>query len=245
MTFVDRYWEWRRRRAMRAWNRAREQAALAERCGVWGRRDRREQKPQVGESEAASGRCDHGSSWRDREGLQGFGQAGPDRLLVQQTECEARKAPNTPDRDASGYSTILVAIDGSESSVEVGKEAVELARSLRAALVVLSTLNAELAFRAGIYRTLALAELERDGGVIARQTKELADKSGVECEVWSAREGRPSRAIVGVAEEVGAGCIVIGSPGTSAVDRLFARALGGTHDKVLRQARCPVLSVVC
>ena len=33
------------------------------------------------------------------------------------------------------------------------------------------------------------------------------------------------------------------SPGTSVVDRLFARAVGGTHDKVLRQARCPVLSV--
>jgi nucleotide-binding universal stress UspA family protein len=170
-------------------------------------------------------------------------QAGSDQSSVQRTEWKTQRIAGVPGRDTSGYSTILVAIDGSESSAQAGRHAVDLAKSLQAVLVVFSVINVELAPRTGIHRILALAELERDSWVVARQTKELADESGVECEGWSAWDPRPSRAIVGAAEEVKADCIVIGSPGTSAVDRLFARAVGGTHDKVIRQARCPVLSV--
>ena len=233
---------------MRAQDRAIARAALVDalmaRRGVSRCRDGREQKPPVGKSGAASARCDHDSSWRVREGLQGFGQIGPDRSSsVQRVKGEMQGMADTPGHDTSGYSTILVAIDGSKSSAEAGRRAVELAKSLQAALVVLSVINVELAFRTGIYRTLALAELERESWVVAKQIKELADESGVECEGWSAWDPRPSAAIVGAAEEVKADCIVIGSAGTSAVDRLFARAVGGTHDKVLRQARCPVLSV--
>ena len=169
--------------------------------------------------------------------------AGSDQSSAQQTEWETQKTADVPGRDTSGYSTILVAIDGSKSSAQAGRRAVELAKNLQAALVVLSVINVELAFRTGIYHTLALAELERESWVVAKQIKELADESGVECEGWSAWDPRPSAAIVGTAEEVKADCIVMGSPGTSAVDRLCARAVGGTRGKVRREARCPVLSV--
>ncbi len=146
-------------------------------------------------------------------------------------------------RDAPGCPAILAAIDGTGSSAAVAEHAVCLAESLRAKLFVVGFVNVAPASRMGVYRRLALAELERDGRSMAKQTKELADESGVECEVWLAWAPLPSRAIVGAAREVEADCIVIGSPGASVVDRLLARALGGTHEKVIRQARCPVLSV--
>ncbi len=217
MTLVDRYWEWKRRRAMRAQDRANARAALVgalmERRCVWRCPDRRDQKPPVGESDAASAQRDHGSSRGVREGPLSLKHAGSDQSSAQQTEWETQKTADVPGRDTSGYSTILVAIDGSKSSAQAGRHAVDLAKSLQAVLVVLSVINVELALRTGIHRTLALAELERDSWVVARQTKELADESGVECEGWSAWDPRPSWAVAGVAEEVKADCIVIGSPG--------------------------------
>jgi nucleotide-binding universal stress UspA family protein len=120
---------------------------------------------------------------------------------------------------------------------------VRLAEGLGAKLFVLSFISVAPASRTSVYRRLALAELKRDSDDMAKQTKELAEKSGVECEVRRALDPRPSRAIVAAAEGVGAYCVVIGSSGASVVDQLLDRALGGVHEKVIRRARCPVLSV--
>jgi nucleotide-binding universal stress UspA family protein len=232
MNFVDRYWEWRRRRALgaslRAPERARELALVAEvlveRRGVSRRPGEREQALPVGEATAAPAHPGGAPSER-------------------RAKAETHKTARSPGRDAPGRPTILAAIDGRRSSAEVGWHAVRLAEGLRAKLFVLSFINVAPASRMGVYRSLALAELERDSEDMAKQTKELAEKSGVECEVRRALDPRPSRAIAAAAEEVGAYCVVIGSPGTSVVDRLLDRALGGAHGKVLRRARCPVLSV--
>jgi nucleotide-binding universal stress UspA family protein len=155
---------------------------------------------------------------------------------------QTHKTALSPDRDAPARPTVLAAIDGTRSSAEVGRHAVRLAEGLGANLFVLSFISVAPASRAGVYRRLALAELRRDSDDMVRQTKELAEKSGVECAVRRALDPRPSRAVVAAAEEVRAYCVVIGSSGASVVDRLLDRALGGVHGKVLRGARCPVLS---
>ncbi len=230
MSLIDEYGEWRRRRAFEASLRGRELARelalvaeiLMERRGVGRRPRERKHESSVGESPEA------------------YEPSGSPRAT---RESHRNPRGESSERARSGSPVILAAIDGTSSSNEVGAHAVRLAQSLRAKLFVLSFINARLASRAGIRRSLALAELERDSREAAQRTKELAEKSGVECGVRRVLNPRPSRAIVAAAEEVGAEFVVIGSPGASWVDRLLDRAIGGAYEKVLREARCPVLSV--
>ena len=53
-------------------------------------------------------------------------------------------------------------------------------------------------------------------------------------------EGRPFEAITGYAGEKGIDLVVLGVRGYGVVETLF---LGSTTDRVIRKARCPVLSV--
>ena len=232
MSFVDRYWEWRRRRALWAslWasEHPRDLALVAD--GLTDHRANtrrpgdRERTPPVGEAAAAPARPDDVPSNR-------------------RARAQTHKTALPPDRDAPARPTVLAAIDGTKSSAKVGRHAVRLADGLDARLFVLSFISVAPASRAGAHRRLAVAQLRRDSDYLAKQTEELAEKSGVECAVRRALDPCPSRAIVAAAEEVGAYCVVIGSSGASAVDRLLDRALGGVHEKVLRRAGCPVLSV--
>ena len=232
MSFVDRYWEWRRRRALGASLRASEHARelalvadiLADRHGISRRPGGREQALTVGEAAAAPAHPDGVPSER-------------------RARAQTLEAALPPEHDAPARPTVLAAIDGTRSSAEVGRHAVRLADGIGAKLLVLSFISVAPASRTGIYRRLAVAQLRRDGDYLAKQTKEVAEKSGVECEVRRALDPCPSRAVVAAAEEVGAYCVVIRSSGASVVDRLLDRALGRVHEKVLRRARCPVLSV--
>jgi nucleotide-binding universal stress UspA family protein len=54
------------------------------------------------------------------------------------------------------------------------------------------------------------------------------------------REGGPAQEIVGLAEEIGAGLIVIGSRGFGGIRRAL---MGNISDSVVRYAHCPVMVV--
>jgi nucleotide-binding universal stress UspA family protein len=248
MTFVDRYWEWRRRRALRAQERTRELEtvvdALMERRGFSRRPGcQEEQAPPVGEAAAVLAHPDLAPSAKTGETPRAPGRAVPDPCPTRRADREALETSGGRECHAPGRPTILAAIDGTRSSAEVGWHAVRLAESLRAKLFVLSFTNAAPASRMGAHRRLALAELERDSRDMSNKARELAEKSGVECEVRWVLDSHPSRAVVVAVEEVGAYCVVIGSPGASVLDRLLDRAIGGAYEKVLRRAGCPVLSV--
>jgi universal stress protein family protein len=180
MSFVDRYWEWRRWRAFEASlkvsEHARELALVADilmdRHGISRRPGDGEQALPVGEAAAAP--------------------AHPDGVPSKpRAKAQTYKTALSPDRDAPGRPTILAAIDGTRSSAEVGRHAVRLAEGLGANLFVLSFISVAPASRTGVYRRLALAELKRDSDDMAKQTKELAEKSGVECEVRRALDPHP------------------------------------------------------
>jgi nucleotide-binding universal stress UspA family protein len=218
MNFVDRYWEWRRRRALGASLRSgeyvRELALVAEllmeRRGVSRRRVAREQVLPICQVPAASDRSGHVGPRATRKSPRAYEQECSGEFSVRRTGGDERSIAN-----GSRYSTILAAIDGTRPSAEVGVHAVRLADSVRAKLIVLSFINVQPASRMGVYRSLALAEIQRDSQDRAWQARKLAERSGVECEVRYARDPHPSRAIVAAAEEVRAGCLVIGSPGAS------------------------------
>ena len=65
-------------------------------------------------------------------------------------------------------------------------------------------------------------------------------KTGGEVVEVHARIGRPDAEIVGLADELGAGLIVLGSRGLGPLRRAL---MGSVSDSVVRHAHCPVLVV--
>lgn len=217
MMFIDRYWEWRHRRALKAEERAHGLAlvleVLMERRGVTRRPEERERASPAGQS---------------------------DKYPLQWTEEDEQTGANSP-----GYSTILVAVDGSEGSRRVGEHAVYLAKKLGARLFILGVVNKHLAFRRGIHYGGIMTELQWESRVAVEGVKKMADKSGVAYEERLVL-GRPWEAIVEVAGEVWADCIVMGSLRTSLLlqTSLVDRTLtGGVQRRVIRHAGRPVLIV--
>jgi len=76
--------------------------------------------------------------------------------------------------------------------------------------------------------------------LLQRIQAQLGTRSpGADVELYvHTRIGSPVPEIVGLAEEVGADLIIVGSHGRSAIGRMF---LGSVSEGVLHGARCPVL----
>lgn len=151
---------------------------------------------------------------------------------------------NRPTRSAadgaSGFSRLLVVVDDRGNSLEVGEHAARLAKDLGAELFVLGVFDTHGTLRARARYAAAVSELARDCAALVQRVERLAEENGVRygSEVLGSR--RPGQTITARAEEVRADCIVVGSPGTSIVDRLLA---GTRREVVLRRAGRPVLIV--
>jgi nucleotide-binding universal stress UspA family protein len=137
------------------------------------------------------------------------------------------------------YSRILVPTDGSEYSFIAANHAVYLAKGLGARIIALNVINAPLAFHAGIHYAESKAEMESAGKAAVQKIGSLCAENGVEYEEMIV-QGQPVDSIVDVACNVNADCIVMGSIGMSALERVF---LGSVSDGVIRHAKCPVLIV--
>lgn len=99
---------------------------------------------------------------------------------------------------------------------------------------------------------LYLYDFNMSPGRVTEMQKEVADKTNALKEKWLAKASaagiqaefkveyseKPGHAIVDVASNVGAGCIVTGTRGLGKVRRTF---LGSVSDHVLHHAHCPVL----
>jgi nucleotide-binding universal stress UspA family protein len=75
--------------------------------------------------------------------------------------------------------------------------------------------------------------------VLAEQVKEIEDLGGTVTQSHL-RMGRPDAEVVSLAEELGAGLIVVGSRGRAGVRRAL---MGSVSDSVVRHAHCPVMVV--
>ena len=137
------------------------------------------------------------------------------------------------------YSRILVPTDGSECSCDAAKNAVYLAKELGARVFVLNVIDAPLAFHAGIHYAESKAEMEKSGRAATGKIKKLCGDNGVECEELIL-EGRPQEVIVDVAHKEKIDCIILGTVGMSAIERVL---VGSVSDYVLRNAECPVMLV--
>lgn len=143
--------------------------------------------------------------------------------------------------EAEGFEgpAVLVATDGSEVSLRAADYAARLAVGLGAKLFALYVVDEDLTFRSGVHYGDFVERLSRDGREATGEVRALAEKAGVEFEELIVL-GRPHRAIVAAAEEIGADPIVLGSEGKSRMEHAL---LGSVSEEVLRHANRTVLVV--
>jgi len=141
------------------------------------------------------------------------------------------------------FSTVLVAVDFSDSSDNAFQMALTMAKSFSAKLLVLHVINEPVDMRGFYVPHISFERLENEIKEGAEKLMEsfcrsnLADFKNYETVIVS---GLPYEEIIGQADEKGADLIVIGTHGRSGLDHVL---FGSTAEKVVRKSRIPVLTV--
>jgi nucleotide-binding universal stress UspA family protein len=139
--------------------------------------------------------------------------------------------------------TILLATDGSEEAKLASTTAADLAEKTNSELHVVTVGPDfplyELPEHPADFEDV-LRENRREAKEMLEQQAKRIEQSGGAVKETHLREGRAEEEIVEVAEEIGAGLIVMGSRGHG---RLRRALLGSVSDAVVRHAHCPVTIV--
>jgi nucleotide-binding universal stress UspA family protein len=139
--------------------------------------------------------------------------------------------------------TILLATDGSEEAQLAATTAADLAEKTNSELHVLTVGPDyplyELPEHPADFEDV-LRENRREAKELLEQQAKWIEESGGTVKETHLREGRADEEIVEVAEEIGAGLIVLGSRGHG---RLTRALMGSVSDAVVRYAHCPVTIV--
>ena len=135
------------------------------------------------------------------------------------------------------YDTIVVGTDGSEHAARALEHAVDLARACDATVHILTVVDPHSSpMRFGV---VEVDEINRAAEELVDDIVDEAARNGIEI-VGAVRRGRPAEAISHYAADVGADVLVVGRTGGGAVER---RLLGSTTDRLIRQAKRPVIVV--
>jgi nucleotide-binding universal stress UspA family protein len=140
---------------------------------------------------------------------------------------------------------ILLATDGSEEAEMASKAAVELAASSHSELHVVAVggeyhPGIEITADPALFEeTLRELEGEAQQG-LDKQVMKIEEARGKVAKAHLRMGGRPDNEIVSLAEEIGAGLIVMGSRGLGGIRRAL---MGSVSDSVVRHAHCPVMVV--
>jgi nucleotide-binding universal stress UspA family protein len=142
------------------------------------------------------------------------------------------------------FKSIVVATDGSPYSTAAASEAIGLAKRNGSELTVISVVPAEIATPTDIDFTMNQRELIAEKEMHnaeknAKAVKEAAQKEGVPVKAF-VMSGKPSDAIIQIAQERKADLIVLGSHGRTGVERLL---MGSVAERVIVLASTPVLVV--
>jgi len=143
------------------------------------------------------------------------------------------------------FGSIVVGTDGSATASEAVRQAAELARQIGAKIYLVSAYEPVPEGRLRDERQQVPEDLQwlvnprEDVESTLEGGAENLSESGVEVETV-AREGDPADAILDVAEETGAGLIVVGNKGMTGAKRFL---LGSVPNKVSHHAPCSVLII--
>ena len=144
---------------------------------------------------------------------------------------------------------ILLATDGSKDAELALSTAVDLATSTNSELHVVTAgpgnpdpvyQTHEAGLRYETYEAAAAAVREAAQRTLDEQVKKVEEAGGKVAEAHLRRGERRDQAIVRLADEIGAGLIVMGSRGLGGVRRAL---MGSVSDSVVRHAHCPVMVV--
>lgn len=140
---------------------------------------------------------------------------------------------------------ILLATDGSKQAELAAQTAADISTSTNSELHVLTVAHREYAHaydipESGDIPKSAYRAIERKAReLLDEQVKKIEQTGGTILQAHLQR-GRPDQEIVHLADEIGAGLIVMGSRGHGGVRRAL---MGSVSDSVVRHAHCPVLIV--
>jgi len=141
------------------------------------------------------------------------------------------------------FDTILFAADFSESSDHAFSYALELAQKFSSRLSIIHVINEPVDLRGFYVPHVSFDNLEKE---IAEGAEKMMDRfcaeklqgfANVEKSVVS---GIPYEEIVGKAEAINADLIILGTHGRKGLDHML---FGSTAERVVRTARCPVMTV--
>jgi universal stress protein A len=141
------------------------------------------------------------------------------------------------------FSTVLVAIDFSDSSDNAFQMALSLAKSFSAQLLVLHVINEPVDLRGFYVPHISFSRLEEEIEEGAEKMMEsfcrthMADFKNYQKVISS---GLPYEEIIAQAEKNSADLIVLGTHGRSGLDHVL---FGSTAEKVVRKSTVPVLTV--
>jgi nucleotide-binding universal stress UspA family protein len=153
------------------------------------------------------------------------------------------------------YAHILVALDSSELSHDVARQAIALAQSVKAKLTLLHVLSSEEGMSPSMplipvpeyYPSLSVATLElyqeqwntfqAKSLALLERYKTEAETAGLTVDCFQ-KAGRPGRTICEVAEAVKADLIMVGRRGHSGLNELF---VGSVSNYVVHHASIAVL----
>jgi nucleotide-binding universal stress UspA family protein len=157
--------------------------------------------------------------------------------MQQQGKPQARRTPFM-----SIFPTkILLATDGSREAELAAKTAAGLAHKTDSELHVVHVLALPLETHdPSSFEPEVLARLEQRERRTLEDVVEKIEASGGEVEGSHLTAGRPDAEIVTLAEQIGAGLIVMGARGVGGIRRALT---GSVSDSVVRHAHCPVLMV--
>lgn len=143
---------------------------------------------------------------------------------------------------------ILLATDSSEDAELALSTAIDLANDTNSQLHVVTVgpwnpdpayAVHEASFRWETYEQASEAIRKEAQEILDNQVRTIEEGGGTVQEAYL-RRGRKDEEIIRVAEEIGAGLIVMGSRGMGGVRRAL---MGSVSDSVIRHAHCPVLVV--
>ena len=170
-------------------------------------------------------------------------KSSPKRTRAPRPARSRRTAKPEPAAEKFSIHSILVPIDFSLHSKNALKYAVPLAEKFKASLhlvyVVEPTIYpADLGFGQVVLPGVE-EELREKGGeeLQSLMEKEIGGRVKSSCAV---RTGNPHQEILREAEELGVALIVVATHGHSGVEHML---FGSTADRIVRNAKCPVLTV--
>ena len=146
---------------------------------------------------------------------------------------------------AGMFRSIVVGTDGSDTARKAVGEAIDLAKSVGAAVTIVSAYEPVPQARLREEARQAPEDLQwminprEDVEATLQDASENIEDAGLEVETF-AREGDPADAILDVAEERSADLIVVGNKGMTGAKRFL---LGSVPNKVSHHAPCSVLII--